>query len=61
MDGHHYVIEVFSSSEIASNVASRYFGDDNFIRVAHALETLTVLLREIFKKRFNEQVCYSNV
>ncbi|KAG0560735.1 hypothetical protein KC19_9G008900 [Ceratodon purpureus] len=33
----------------------RYFGDDNFIRVAHALETLTVLLREIFKKRFNEQ------
>lgn len=39
-----------------SNVASRYFDDDNFIRVAHALETLSILLREIFKKRFNEQV-----
>lgn len=35
---------------------SRYLNDDNFIRVAHALETLAVLLREIFKKRFNEQV-----
>lgn len=42
--------------EIVFNIACRYFGDDNFIRVAHALETLTVLLREIFKKRFNEQV-----
>lgn len=42
--------------EIAFNNVCRYFGDDNFIRVAHALETLTVLLREIFKKRFNEQV-----
>lgn len=34
----------------------RYFDDDNFIRVAHALETLSILLREIFKKRFNEQI-----
>lgn len=46
-----------AGSEIAFNNVCRYFGDDNFIRVAHALETLTVLLREIFKKRFNEQVC----
>lgn len=34
----------------------RYLSDGNFIRVAHALETLTILLREIFKKRFTEQV-----
>ncbi|CAM6104686.1 unnamed protein product [Calypogeia fissa] len=34
---------------------SMYLGDGNFIRVAHALETLTILLREIFKKRFTEQ------
>ncbi|KAH9566134.1 hypothetical protein CY35_04G114200 [Sphagnum magellanicum] len=33
----------------------RYLNDGNFIRVAHALETLAILLREIFKKRFNEQ------
>jgi hypothetical protein len=51
------VESVLLGSEYASNIARRYFGDDNFIRVAHALETLTVLLREIFKKRFNEQVC----
>lgn len=36
-------------------ICVRYFDDDNFIRVAHALETLSILLREIFKKRFNEQ------
>ncbi|BBN17037.1 hypothetical protein MPTK1_7g11460 [Marchantia polymorpha subsp. ruderalis] len=34
---------------------SAYLSDGNFIRVAHALETLTILLREIFKKRFTEQ------
>lgn len=34
----------------------RYMSDGNFIRVAHAIETFTVLLREIFKKRFSEQV-----
>ncbi|KAL3680336.1 hypothetical protein R1sor_023292 [Riccia sorocarpa] len=34
---------------------STYLSDGNFIRVAHALETLTILLREIFKKRFTEQ------
>ncbi|CAI5947375.1 unnamed protein product [Closterium sp. NIES-65] len=33
----------------------RYLSDVNFIRVAHALETLAVFLREIFKKRFAEQ------
>ncbi|GJP38249.1 hypothetical protein CLOM_g22712 [Closterium sp. NIES-68] len=33
----------------------RYLGDVNFIRVAHALETLAVFLREVFKKRFGEQ------
>ncbi|GBG86290.1 hypothetical protein CBR_g41284 [Chara braunii] len=33
----------------------RYLSDDSFIRVAHALETAAILLREIFKKRFNEQ------
>jgi hypothetical protein len=35
---------------------NRYLGDDNFIRVAHALETCSILLREILRKRFNEQV-----
>eukprot|EP00897_Mesotaenium_endlicherianum_P000462 jgi/Mesen1/10416/ME000818S09892 len=34
---------------------ARYLADDNFIRVAHALETLAVLFREIFRKRFAEQ------
>ncbi|CAI5507637.1 unnamed protein product, partial [Closterium sp. Naga37s-1] len=33
----------------------RYLSDVNFIRVAHALETLAVFLREILKKRFAEQ------
>ena len=36
---------------------SRYLDDGNFIRVAHALETLMVLFQEIFKKRFSEQLC----
>jgi len=51
------ITSVCLSFDVAFNIACRYFGDDNFIRVAHALETLAVLLREIFKKRFNEQVC----
>eukprot|EP00850_Spirogloea_muscicola_P013301 SM000089S23857 [mRNA] locus=s89:383658:387362:+ [translate_table: standard] len=33
----------------------RYLSDGNFIRVAHALETLSIFLREILRKRFNEQ------
>ncbi|KAL2612732.1 hypothetical protein R1flu_024424 [Riccia fluitans] len=37
------------------DTCSTYLSDGNFIRVAHALETLTILLREIFKKRFTEQ------
>lgn len=36
----------------------RYLNDVSFIRVAHALETLTVIIREIFRKRFNEQ-CFT--
>eukprot|EP00249_Psilotum_nudum_P006372 c19682_g1_i1 orf=416-2518(+) len=32
-----------------------YLADGNFIRVAHALETLAILFREVFKKRFSEQ------
>lgn len=34
---------------------SLYLDDENFIRVAHSLETLMILFQEIFKKRFNEQ------
>lgn len=34
---------------------SLYLDDGNFIRVAHALETLMILFQEIFKKRFSEQ------
>ncbi|XP_024516365.1 uncharacterized protein LOC9642019 [Selaginella moellendorffii] len=32
-----------------------YLSDENFIRVAHALESLAVLTREIFRKRFSQQ------
>ncbi|KAH7288842.1 hypothetical protein KP509_31G046400 [Ceratopteris richardii] len=34
---------------------SLYLDDENFIRVAHSLETLIILFQEIFKKRFTEQ------
>ncbi|KAI5058484.1 hypothetical protein GOP47_0026654 [Adiantum capillus-veneris] len=34
---------------------SLYLDDENFIRVAHSLETLIILFQEIFKKRFSEQ------
>lgn len=34
---------------------SLYLDDENFIRVAHSLETLIILFQEISKKRFTEQ------
>jgi hypothetical protein len=53
--GSHVVVYLNFLIPVMLFFSHRYLNDGNFIRVAHALETLAILLREIFKKRFNEQ------